>query len=364
MFGTLNAAFLIILLALGTTVIAADEAATIQSLLVVNKLGDTLSIIDTETGKERARVPVGEGPHEVDASPDGRIAVVTNYGRVTPGNSLSVIAVAEGEVIRTIDLGEHTRPHGVAFLADGKRVAVTTEGSRRLLVVNIESGEILHAIDTEQEISHMVELTRDQRFAYVPNIRSGSVSIIDLKENRLAKIVETGPGAEGVAVHPNQPEVWISNRAADTVSIIDTESMEVIDTIESRGFPIRAAIAPDGRHAIIVNARAGAVTIFDAQDRSEARTIAMEAEVIIDENRMFPRAFSETTVPIGAIFSPDGSRAFVALTRSDVVAVIDTQTWEIIDKFATDKEPDGLGWSVIERRARPEGIGDTENRPQ
>jgi YVTN family beta-propeller protein len=336
----------------GGGALAADDAQAIHSLLVVNKLGDTLSIIDPDTGKERARVAVGEGPHEVAASPDGCIAVVTNYGRNAPGNSLSVIDVAAAKVIRTIDLGEHSRPHGIAFQADGKHAVVTTEGSRRLLIVNIETGDIASAIDTEQDISHMVALTPDQRYAFVPNIRSGSVSIMDLEKRELAKILETGAGAEGVAAHPTRPEVWISNRAAGTVSIISTESMEVIETIQSPGFPIRAAISPDGTRAIVVNARAGNVTIFDVEERSLARTIDMEAEIIFEEGRMFPRAFSETTVPIGTIFSPDGSRAYVALTRSDVVAVIDTETWEVIERFPTDKEPDGLSWSTIKHQPR------------
>lgn len=329
---------------------AASDGPT-HRLLVVNKLGDTLSIIDPGTGEERARIEVGEGPHEVAASPDGRTAVVTNYGRREPGNSLSVIDVAAGESLRTIDLGEHTRPHGVAFLPDGERVAVTTEGSRRLLVVHIESGEILQEIDTEQDVSHMVALTPDHRHAYVPNIRSGSVSIIDLEQNELAKIVETGAGAEGVAAHPTRPEVWISNRQADTVSIIDTETMEVVETLESPGFAIRAAISPDGEHAIVVNARAGNVLVFDVAERSLRETIPMEAEVIMEEGRMFGRGFGESAVPIGAVFSADGARAYVALTRSDVVAAIDTRTWEVVDKFQTDKEPDGLAWATIEAEA-------------
>jgi DNA-binding beta-propeller fold protein YncE len=46
---------------------------------------------------------------------------------------------------------------------------------------------------------------------------------------------------------------------------------------------------------------------------------------------------------------PDGTRAFVAVSGGDQVAVIDTASWEIVDRWATGREPDALGVVVTRR---------------
>ena len=88
--------------------------------------------------KTVATLAVGTGPHEVAISPDGRWAVVTVYGdRTSIGNTLAVIDLAAPTpaVVRTIDLGEYHRPHGAAFIQDGRKLVVTSESSQRLVIV-------------------------------------------------------------------------------------------------------------------------------------------------------------------------------------------------------------------------------------
>src|SRR5262245_44985702 len=145
------------------------------TLIVLNKADATASLIDLATGAVAATVPTGVGPHEAAVSPDGRLAVASNYGtREAPGSSLTVIDVPGATVARTIDLGEHRHPHGVAWLPDGKRVAVTAEESRALLLVNVPDGAVEAVIGTDQDVSHMVVVSPDGVRAYVASIGSGS----------------------------------------------------------------------------------------------------------------------------------------------------------------------------------------------
>ena len=44
------------------------------------------------------------------------------------------------KVVKTIDLGEYQRPHGLLFLPDGRRALVTAEENRALLVVDAVQG--------------------------------------------------------------------------------------------------------------------------------------------------------------------------------------------------------------------------------
>jgi DNA-binding beta-propeller fold protein YncE len=120
-------------------------------LVVVNKDASTVSILAADNGAMLATLPTGSGPHEVAASNDGRLAVVTNYGAREGGNSLTVVDLVTLAVARTIDLGEYRRPHGVVFLPDNRTVAVTSETSGVVLLVDVTSGRIIRTRSTGQD---------------------------------------------------------------------------------------------------------------------------------------------------------------------------------------------------------------------
>jgi DNA-binding beta-propeller fold protein YncE len=50
-----------------------------QSLLALSKKDQTLAILDPSSLRVLARIPVGNDPHEVIASSDGKTAYVSNY---------------------------------------------------------------------------------------------------------------------------------------------------------------------------------------------------------------------------------------------------------------------------------------------
>jgi len=316
------------------------------TLIVLNKAEATASLIDPATGATRATLPTGTGPHEVDVAPDGVLAVVTDYGTAdAPGKTLTVIDVPGRRVVRTIDLGAHRRPHGVAWLRDGRHALVTAEESRSLLKVDVTEGKIVAVIATAQDVSHMVAVTPDGARAFVANIGSGTVTAVDLAKGETIRSVATGAGAEGIAVTPDGAHVWITNRSADTVTVLDAGSLAIVGSIASASFPIRVKITPDGRHALVSNARSGEVAVFDAATRAEVRRIPMKLETAGTEGRLFGATFGDSPVPIGILIRPDGKVAWVANANADRVAVLDLEAWKVVGAVAAGKEPDGLGWS-------------------
>ncbi len=333
---------------LGQTTTRASAQATpgTGTLIVLNKDGASASLLDRTTGEEFARLDVGVGPHEVAVSPDGRIAVVGNYGAREPGHTLSVIDLAAQSVVKTIDLVKYHRPHGIVFLPEGERVVVTIEAERKLLVVNINSGEVELAIDTGAQGSHMVVISSDAKRAYVANIRSGSLTAIDLAKGERIKIVQTGRGAEGMDISPDGRKVWVANRAEDTVSVIDTESLEVVATLKCATFPIRLKFTPDGEHVLVSNARSGDVAVFDVNSREIVKRIEMakgwQPPTDADGN-----VFSQGPVPIGILIPPDGKHAYVANTNVNRVTVIDFETLTITGRLTAGLRPDGLGYSPL-----------------
>lgn len=330
---------------------AAETQPSLASgtLIVLNKSEANASLIDRATGKEIARVPTGTGPHEAAVSPDGATCVVADYGAQQHGETLTVIDLTKRERVKVIQLGDNKRPHGIMYFPDGKRVAVTSEFARKLIVVNIESGEIEQALDTNAGGSHMVALSPDAKRAYVANIASDSMTAFDLEKGERLAVIPTGPEAEGIDVSPDGKEVWVSNRRGHTVSIVNAESLEVEATIDCPQFPIRVKFTPDGKHVLVSNAQSGDVAVFDARSRKIIKRIAMTidaSEVKTDEDRLM--SFGQSPVPIGILIPPDGKHAYIANTNADIVTVIDLETMSITKRLTAGKQPDGMAWSPLE----------------
>ena len=328
------------------------SAGTSGTLVVLNKGEATASLIDLSKGETVATVPTGEGPHEVAVSPDGRTAVTTNYGtREAPGSTLTVIDVPGARVVKTIELGEYRKPHGIEWLSDGKHVVVTSETSRKLLTVDIDSGTVTATADTDQETSHMVAVTPDGQRAFVANIGSGSVTAIDLQKGERIGTIETGKEAEGITVTPDGNEVWVTNRAADTVTVLDARSLEIVQELASSSFPIRAEVTPDGRHVLVSNAGSGELAVFDTASRKEIRRIPMAHAAEDTEGRLFGGRFGSSSVPIGILIHPGGKVAYVASANADIISIVDLESWETAGVLRPGREPDGMGFSPLRVQA-------------
>lgn len=337
-------------LSLSLTALIAAGSVQASTLVVANKAEATVSLVDLPGGKVLATLPVGAGPHEVGISPDGRTALIANYGAQQPGSSLTVIDIPGAKVVKTIDLGEYKRPHGVVF-ADGRRALVTVEANKALLEVDVEAGKVLRAIPTGQEVSHMVVASPDGSRAYIANIGSGSMTVIDLKEGKKVADVVTGAQAEGIDVTPDGKQVWVSNRQADTVSVVDAATLKVVGTIESAKFPIRAKATPDGKRVLVSNAMSGDVSVISVGDRKVERRIAMPKDAAGGDGRLM--GDMQGPVPIGVVVEPDGKRAYVALANADRIMVLDLAQWKVTGHLTAGKEPDGMGFSPVDVKAAP-----------
>jgi YVTN family beta-propeller protein len=316
------------------------------TLVVLNKSDASASLVDLASGKETARLPVGNGPHEAAASPDGRTVVVTNYGDRTPGDSLSVIDIAEAKVLRTIALDGYQRPHGLQFL-DGRRVVVTAEVQASVLIVDVVDGRIERAIVTGQRVSHMVAAAPDGGRAFVANIGSGNLSVLDLRQGSAVAHIPTGQGAEGVDVSPDGREVWVSNRGADTLTVIDARSLMPLATLPAAGFPIRVRFDPAGTRAFVTVPRDDALLVFDRGSRTLERRVGLPAAAVKTEGRLLGAMFGRSTVPIGVVTDGAGRRVYVAQANADQVAEFDATSGTLLRTLPTGAEPDGLAWSPL-----------------
>lgn len=101
--------------------------------------------IDARTRDVLRRIPVGRGPVQVFATPDGRFLYVANEGtRAAPGTTASVIDLAAGSVIATIETGRGA--HGVVVCGDGTRVFVTNLYDNTLAEIDLGTRRVLRRL--------------------------------------------------------------------------------------------------------------------------------------------------------------------------------------------------------------------------
>jgi YVTN family beta-propeller protein len=305
----------------------ADTPADLRAgfVLVANQQSASASLINLKDDSAKI-IAVGNGPHEAVIAPSGRTGVVTIYGLGgAPGNELAVIDIARGSVTKMISLGQYTRPHGANFLpGDETRVAVTSETTRNVVIVNLTDGKVEHAIPTNAATSHMVALTADGTRAFTSNIGGGSVSELDLAAKAPVRTIAVAPQVEGIAVTPDGGAVWAGSNTNGTVSIIDTRTGAIAATLPGFSLPYRLAMSRDGRTAIVCDPQGDRLHVADVRERRIVWTL------------------DGIGSPRGVNIAPDGKTAFVTLAADETMGVIDLETRKLTRKIKVQQSPDGV----------------------
>ncbi|HUQ83563.1 MAG TPA: hypothetical protein VM076_20595 [Gemmatimonadaceae bacterium] len=319
-----------VLLAALATASQPVRAQTARSgyVLVANQQSANASLIDLRTDSMRF-IPVGIGPHEAVISPSGRVGIVTVYGQSPPGNELAIIDIKTGTVIRKISLGGYVRPHGAAFMpGDETRVVVTSEATQKIVVANLESGQIEAVIPTGAVGSHMVGITNDGTRAFTSDVGTGAVSEMDLVKKELVRVILVAPRVEGIAVSPDGSTVWAGSNTNGTVSVIETKTGKIVETLGGFSMPYRLAISADGKTAIVCDPQRNAIHVIDVALRKVIWKL-------------------DTGSPRGVTIAHDGKTAFVTVADDPSVAIIDLAARKLVRKVGVGASPDGVGAGPI-----------------
>ncbi len=303
-----------------------------SKLLALSKTDHTLAIVDPATLTVLARIPVGGDPHEVIASSDGKTAYVSIYG----GGSLheiNIIDLVAMKPLTTIDTRPLFGPHGLTFV-NGK-VWFTAEGSKAVGRYDPATEKFDWCMGTGQDRTHMIYVSSDGKKIYTANVSSGTVSLltktnIGNREDWSQTIISTGKGTEGFDVSPNGNELWAAASDDGKISVIDLNAKKVAATIDAKVFGAnRLKFTPDGKMVFISSLRSGALTIYDAKSRKEIKQLNIGSGAA------------------GIVMDPNGSRAFVACSPDNSVAVVDLKTLEVTGRIDVGGNPDGLAWAVL-----------------
>ncbi len=317
------------------------QSASRGSLLALSKANHTLAIVDPVTLNVIARIPVGEDPHEVIASTDGKTAYVTIYGGGSL-HELNVIDLVAQKPLTNVDTRPLFGPHGLTFV-NGK-AWFTAEGSKAIGRYDPATGKLDWSMGTGQDRTHMIYVTTDGKKIYTTNVSSGTVSILvdtliqpgkmappnaKPHEDWIQTVVPTAKGSEGFDVSPDGSELWTASSEDGTISIIDVTAKKLATKIDAKVTGAnRLKFTPDGKLVFISSLQSGELTIYDPKSQREIKRLKIGHGAA------------------GILMDPDGSRAFVACSADNYVAVIDLKTLEITSHLDVGGVPDGLAWAV------------------
>jgi YVTN family beta-propeller protein len=288
-----------------------------------------------------ARVPVGEDPHEVIASADGKTAYVSIYGGGSL-HELNVIDLVAQKPLKNIDTRPLFGPHGLTFV-DGK-VWFTAEGSKSIGQYDPATDKLSWSMGTGQDRTHMIYVTADTRKIYTTNVSSGTVSILEdtliqpgkmappgakPHEDWIETVIPVSRGSEGFDVSPDGKWLWTAASEDGTISIIDLSIKKLVKKIDAKiAGANRLKFTHDGSQVFITSLSQDDMFIYDSKTQQEVKRLNIGHGAA------------------GILMDPDGTRAFVACTPDNYIAVIDLKTLTVTDHIDAGGSPDGLAWSV------------------
>ena len=335
-----------------------------EALLVLAKSDLSLAIVDPVSLRVVGRVPSGPDPHEVIASADGRLAYISNYGGSDSDlNTISVVDLVSQKALPAIDLGALHSAHGLAFA--GGKLYFTVETNKAIGRYDPLTGKVDWVLGTGQDRTHMVWVSESLDKLVTSNVSSGTLSIIERvsqpnggfgpppggppgggpppgfrppqggpRKTWEITNVRSGNGSEGFDVSPDGKEIWAANARDATVTIIDFAGKRANQTIPiSVNGANRLKFTPDGTRVFVsglgFGGRSGSdLVVIDAASRKEIKHFDLGGGAA------------------GILMVPDGSRAFVAVSGKDYVAVVDLKSLEVTGRISAGKQPDGLAWAV------------------
>ena len=306
------------------------------ALLVGEKSGALMAIVNPSSLEVIARVPANANPHEV--ATDGTYAYVSN----SRADAITVIDLARQQQVDGIDLRPMGEIHSLQVVAG--QLYFANQTARTISRYDPGSKRIEWVLGTGIPRSHMLTVSGDASKIFVTSTSAGVVGIIEQlpvsgqppaagrARDWTISIIPTGPRAEGLDLSPDGRELWVNNVNDSTISVIDVASRREAAKIElPTTFSNRLKFTPDGRYVFVSDLRGEELLILEAATRREARRIDVGGGTE------------------GLLMSPDGTRAFAAVSPEGKVAVIDIGTLRVVGEITGLNNPDGMAWAETPR---------------
>jgi len=320
--------------------------AAAGKVYVADEGASAVSVIDAASFKKIRSIAVGQGPHNVQVSPDGKWVWVTNngdpaktadtlpsvkmpkaeHGTMMAAGAVWVIDTATDAVVAKVPVGMH--PAHVVVASDGGTAYITNGGDNTVSVVDTAARRVIGTV-TVGASPHGLRLTPDGKQVWVANLKGGTVSVLDTESGRQVAEVVVGKGPAQVGFTPDGRFGFVSLSGENTVAVIDPVSRKVIRKIAVGTVPIQLYATPDNRLLLVANQgtlkKPGTtVSLIDVASMKVSSTI------ITGDGAH------------GVVVGQDGRHAFVTNTYANTVSVIDVAKRKVVATVAVGKGPNGI----------------------
>ena len=229
---------------------------------------------------------VGEDPGDVIANRAGTIAYVSGFQDGTIG----IVDVSGDSTIDLVRLPSRNA-YRLALSPSGARLYITsTEG--QLFVLNTATRSVRNRLRLGGSLQGMT-LDQDGRALYVSST-SGDIWSIDAATLRVTRHAHIGCIAQDVALSIDDKELYVACEKG-SIDVLDARTLAAIDWIPvDAGSAFGLAVTPDNAQIWVTSPAAGYLTIFDRATRRGVGTLKVGG------------------LPRRVAFSVRGDKAFVA----------------------------------------------------
>jgi YVTN family beta-propeller protein len=317
-----------------------------NQVYVANEGADTVSVLDPASLATQATVRVGKMPHNVQVSPDGKFAWVTNNGdpgqsngasmhkdmapgahaAMTPTGAVWVIDTSTHAVVAKVPVGMH--PAHVVLSPDGRMAYVTNGGDNTVSVIDAAARTPVATIAVGQ-FPHGLRFSPDGKEVYVANLKGGTVSVIDSALQKEVAQLPAGKGPAQVGFTADGRSAFVSLSGESAVAMIDPATRRVVRKVSVGQVPIQLYATPDSRTLLVANqgsrARPGkTVSLIDLESFKVAATLVTGAGAH------------------GVVVDREGRFAYVSNTYANSVSILDLQDRKVVKTVLVGKAPNGI----------------------
>src|SRR3954452_19660548 len=288
-------------------------------------------------GNGRALTPygttatLGNFPTGGRVTPNGRVFSTVSSGRGR--YDVRIVSVRTGKVLQTLPLPGASG----GLVMDPKRPLVYVSG------VNDSSHKLQQSPagtpGTEGDVVHVFSYStrfgraRFERVLEVPPPGDAAVPQ-DFPPTNSKKVA----WPDRLAVAPDGKRLLVPLNLADAAAIVDT-SGGAVRYVKTGNYPYGAAILPDGKTGLVSNETPGTVSVIDLDAGKKTKDIQ------VGPHLSHPEAIA---------VDPKAARAYVTVTNSDQVAVLDTKALKV-ERTLSVERPQGLGAAPVDLAVAPDG---------
>ncbi len=170
--------------------------------------------------------------------------------------------------------------------------------------------------------------------AYVPNERSGNVSVIDTSTDTVLRQIAAGKRPRGIAIDPAGARLYVTDAVANELLVLDTATGATLRRIALGKSPEGVNVSHDGRLVAVAVEESNSVALIDTEQLRVVADIPVRGKN-----------------PEHAVFSPDGHWLLVSAEEAEQVDVIDVAARRQTGTVVVGLRPRGMGFTPDGSRA-------------